>query len=338
MYNNLNKKIRKEYQVNKESAIRNHEDSIVSLLSKYPELNDINKKIKNEGISLSRYILKKDEKNIKLSEQRLEEYKKERDLFLKNKKIYDDYHKTSFNCQKCNDTGFISVDGLNKKCSCKIQKLIDKSSENYYLSLISDYNFDSFNLDLFSKEIDKKKYGIDKSPYEKALQNREACEEFIDNFHLLNERNLLFSGQSGVGKTFMASCIAERILTMGYTVLFQSSPLLFEMINKLKYGFKDAQPIDLSYEDLLNVNLLIIDDLGTESLTTAKLAELLNLLNIRNIKNRAFPCKTVISTNITDLKTMKSHFDERVFSRIVGDFDLLFFSGDDLRLKKAMRK
>ena len=88
--------------------------------------------------------------------------------------------------------------------------------------------------------------------------------------------------------------------------------------------------VDNIYENILNVDLLIIDDLGTEGKNGIKLTELFNILNTRLLNNKS--TKTIISTNLS-LQNLFNNYDERIVSRIVGNYNICYFFGDDIRFR-----
>lgn len=130
----------------------------------------------------------------------------------------------------------------------------------------------------------------------------------------------------------MSNCIANELLKKGKTVLYQTSPVLLESVIDYKMN-KNKTTSDNIYKSVLEADLLIIDDLGTESLNSMKLSELFTILNTRilNINNKI--TKTIISTNL-DINDIFKHYEERIGSRIAGYYDIYFFFGDDLRFKK----
>ena len=85
-------------------------------------------------------------------------------------------------------------------------------------------------------------------------------------------------------------------------------------------------------DSILNVDLLIIDDLRTECINNLKFTELFNIINTR-LLNQNKITKTIISTNLS-LKNLYSNYDERIVSRLVGNYDICYFFGDDIRFKK----
>ena len=127
------------------------------------------------------------------------------------------------------------------------------------------------------------------------------------------------------GKTFMSNCIAQELLSTGKTVLYQTAPILLENIIDYKMS-KQKNLLDNVYQSILNVDLLIIDDLGTESLNSMKLSELFTILNTRILNLNQKVTKTIISTNL-NMKDIFTSYEERIGSRIAGYYDIYYFVG-----------
>ena len=130
----------------------------------------------------------------------------------------------------------------------------------------------------------------------------------------------------------MSNSIANELLKKGKTVLYQTAPVLLESVIDYKMS-KQKNPSENIYKSVLESDLLIIDDLGTESLNSMKLSELFTILNTRilNLNNRI--TKTIISTNL-NINDIFKNYEERIGSRIAGYYDIYYFFGDDLRFKK----
>ena len=130
----------------------------------------------------------------------------------------------------------------------------------------------------------------------------------------------------------MSNCIAKELLKKGKTVLYQTSPVLLESVIDYKMS-KQKNSLENIYNSVLETDLLIIDDLGTESLNSMKLSELFTILNTRilNLNNKI--TKTIISTNL-NIKDIFNNYEERIGSRIAGYYDIYYFFGDDLRFKR----
>ncbi len=130
----------------------------------------------------------------------------------------------------------------------------------------------------------------------------------------------------------MSNCIAAEFIKNGKTVLYQTAPILLESVIDYKMS-KQKNPSENIYKSVLEADLLIIDDLGTESLNSMKLSELFTIINTRilNLNNKI--TKTIISSNL-NIKDIFRNYEERIGSRIAGYYDIYYFFGNDLRFKK----
>ena len=113
--------------------------------------------------------------------------------------------------------------------------------------------------------------------------------------------------------------------------MYQTAPVMLD--NLISDMFTKPENQKHFSESLLSVDLLIIDDLGTETLNSMKFTELYKIINTRLLNQNGKITKTIISTNL-DLKGLFQTYDERLVSRFVGYYDIYRFYGDDIRLKK----
>ena len=130
----------------------------------------------------------------------------------------------------------------------------------------------------------------------------------------------------------MSNCIAKELLKKGKTVLYQTAPVLLESVIDYKMS-KQKNYSENILKSVLESDLLIIDDLGTESLNSMKLSELFNIINTRILNLNQKITKTIISTNL-NIQDIFRNYEERIGSRIAGYYDIYYFFGDDLRFKK----
>ena len=130
----------------------------------------------------------------------------------------------------------------------------------------------------------------------------------------------------------MSNCIAGELLKKGKTVLYQTAPVLLESVIDYKMS-KSKNYLNNINKSVLEADLLIIDDLGTENLNSMKLSELFTIINTRilNLNNKI--TKTIISTNL-NINQIFNNYEERIGSRIAGYYNIYYFFGDDLRFKK----
>ena len=238
------------------------------------------------------------------------------------------YFEPKYECNKCKDTGFVSINNTNQYCNCFRQKLVNYEYNQNNLLKLEDENFKTFDSGFFSKEADKEKYKSDKSPYDNIMQIKKIAEIFCENLGKNEQKRLMFVGPTGTGKTFISNAIAKEVINKGYSVIYQTAPILMDMLINSKFkSLKDGNSKE-QYDKVFDVDLLIIDDLGTETLSNTKFTELFNIINTRLLKDK----KTIISTNL-NLNELASFYDERVISRIIGNYIICRFFGDDVRLK-----
>ena len=319
----------KEYEQKRLQAELDLEKKLHDFYIKNPAILNINDKINRLSIEISKTILlnKNSEKLEKLNIQ-LENLKKEKQDLLNKLSIKDDFFLPDYFCKSCNDTGYLISDN-RVMCTCLKQKLLDIQYNKSNISSLEQENFDNFNIDLFSDERDEKKYNSNISPKENLEKIKEISLNFTQNFDDPQEKNLLFTGNTGLGKTYLTNCIANELLKQGKTVLYQTAPVMLDTILDYRFGKNN----EFNYNDLLNVDLLIIDDLGTESSNNMKFSELFNILNTRLLNQNHHVTKTIISTNLS-LNNLFKTYDERIFSRLVGYYNICRFFGEDLRYKK----
>ena len=325
-----------EYEQKKRDAEFNSQKRKEKIYKKIPRLEQIDEEINKISINKTKSILISQLTNSLNTEfeNELLKLKKEKEEILKKENIDESYFKPNYECDKCKDTGYITYpDKKTEMCNCLKQKLINISYNKSNLSNLQKENFKNFNFNKFSNEINIGKYNMNISPRENIKNIKMASENFIKNFNNPETKNLFITGNTGLGKTYMTNCIANEILKQGKTVLYQTAPVLLENIIDNKFNkYKTNNTNDFNNQ-VLNVDLLIIDDLGTECINNMKLSELFTILNSRSLNLNNKITKTIISTNLS-IEKIFSVYEERIGSRIAGFYDIYYFFGDDLRLMK----
>lgn len=325
-----------EYEQKKRNAEYDLQKRKEKIYKKIPRLEEIDDKINKISIQKTKSILINQLTNSLNTEleNELLNLKKEKEEILKKENIDLSYFKPKYECDKCNDTGYITyTDRKAEMCSCLKQKLINLLYNKSNLSNLQKENFENFNFNRFSDEVNIQKYNMNISPRENIKNIKEASENFIKNFSNPETKNLFFTGNTGLGKTYMTNCIANEMLKQGKTVLYQTAPVLLENIIDNKFTKYKTNSTNDFNNQVLNVDLLIIDDLGTECINSMKLSELFTILNSRSLNLNNKITKTIISTNLS-IEKIFNVYEERIGSRIAGFYDIYYFFGDDLRLMK----
>ena len=217
-------------------------------------------------------------------------------------------------------------------CSCLKQRIYNVAYNKSNMGNLERENFSTFNIKLFSDKPNKELYNSENSPRKNMEIIKEKSISFIKNFDDPNEKNLLFTGNTGLGKTFLTNCIASEILKQGRTVLYQTAPVMLDTIIDEKFGKIDTK----LFYNVLDVDLLIIDDLGAETQNNYKIEQVFNIINTRLLNQNHKITKTIISTNLT-IEELFNFYTTRIGSRLAGNYRFLRFYGEDLRLKNSKK-
>ena len=324
-----------EYDKKRMQAIYDAEKRKTELYEKEPRLQKIDDELSKEAINISKKMISSKDSNL-LNElnNKIKDLKEEKEKILISLGKDNSYLKPTFECKDCNDTGYITNSYESVLCHCLKQKLFDIEYNKSNISNLEKDNFEHFSLDIFSNEVNENLYHSKLSPRKNMEFIYNLSQNFIKNFDDENEKNLLFTGNTGLGKTFLSSCIAKEILKKGKTVLYQTAPVMLDTI--MDYRFGKGNTSKNIYDNLLNVDLLIIDDLGTECINNMKFSELFNIINSRLLNSNNKITKTIISTNL-NLDNLFSTYDERIVSRLVGNYNICHFFGEDLRFKNKQK-
>ena len=331
MDNSTLKVLLQEYEQKRIKANLIAEQNKNNLYKNYPRLEEIENKINKLSIDKIKSILSSNTNELNKFDLKIQELQTEKEKIFKNANISANSLLPHYECKLCNDTGYISNGYKSVMCNCLKQKIFNIEYNKSNIGNIEFENFSSFSLNYYSDEINVEKYGLNISPRENIKTIKKISENFIKNFENPSEKNLLFTGNTGLGKTFLCNCIAYELLKQGKTVLYQTAPVMIDNIINCRFGKLDTNSNII--ENILNVDLLIIDDLGTETLNNMKLTELFTIINSRILNQNNKITKTIISTNL-DLKTIFSIYNERIGSRFVGHYNICKFIGDDIRFKK----
>ena len=193
---------------------------------------------------------------------------------------------------------------------------------------IADQNFAKFDMSFYSTRPDGRS-GI--SPRENMEYNLGECKAYAAKFSK-DSPNLLLFGSTGLGKTFLSTCIAEAVSARGFSVAYDTAINIVAAYETIKFGSGDGEAAAERAARYERADLLIIDDMGTEMGTAFTVSALYNLINNRLMTKRPM----IINTNLLP-ETLSEKYSPAVASRLLGEFLPLRFFGDDIRLLKMRR-
>ena len=229
-----------------------------------------------------------------------------------------------YDCPVCRDTGIVN----GRRCSCFLRMVTKVLYETSDLpAILKEENFSHFSFDWYSDTImDDSSQKSERDLAEYAVWYAKTFSKSVGK----SGDNLYIYGKTGVGKTFLTHCIAKAAIDRSASVVYESAGELFQTLANARFH-PDTEGI--SYERLvMNCDLLVIDDLGTEFLTGIILAELFQILNERIIKRKS----TVISTNLS-IQQLSARYGERITSRVLDRYKVLKLAASDIRIARHLK-
>ena len=228
-------------------------------------------------------------------------------------------------CTRCGDSGWAGAE----MCTCLKELCAQEQMKalTALLNLTDEQNFDRLRLDVYSDQPWEGK----RSPRENMKRVVTVCEGFARRFPDYPLHNLLLSGGTGLGKTFLSGCIAREVSGHGYSVVYDTAISLFSTFEAKKFS-RDLGQERQARDDTrryLNCDLLILDDLGSELTTPLAQSTLYEVVNSRLQGGK----HTIISTNLS-MEQIGARYTPQVVSRLAGAYQELTFYGDDIRRMK----
>ena len=226
-------------------------------------------------------------------------------------------------CPRCGDTGWVGA----SMCSCLRQLCAQEQiAELSKLLDLGEQSFDTFSLDFYSP---LPWPGEELSPRENMEFILEVCSNYARKFGKFYFHNLFLTGAPGLGKTFLSACIARTVSEQGFSVVYDTAVNVFARFEEQKFA-RDREEAGEAKDETrryLGCDLLILDDLGSELTTPFVQSALYTLINSRLSADR----RTVISSNLS-MDQVRQRYTPQIASRLEGEYRVLPFYGDDIRL------
>lgn len=312
-------KARIEIDRRRQTAVAVQEVHANEIAAKYPEIYSVYREIRSTASKLSDVVFSKSpnahELIEKIKDDNLSNQAKLKRM-LASFGYSEDYLSVKYHCSNCHDTGT----RMGNMCEC-LEELITK----YMVESLNEqcaiklHSFAEFRLDYYPESIKVK--GNTVSCRDKMADIVKFCMDYAKNF-TSDSPGLFMIGATGLGKTFLSCCIAQELINKGCSVAFDSVQNYLRAIEKEHFGRAEGDTLEL----ILKADLLILDDLGSEFETSFSTSVIYNIINTRCNEGRP----TIISTNIP-LQKLTERYDDRIVSRLTGNFKPLRFFGEDIR-------
>ncbi len=319
------KKVRDEFDRKRKAAQDDADARRDMVHSRLPEIEIIDKQLANTGLEVYKSAVNGEDIKLKIEQMKktTAELKALRAQILRENGFDEKCTDVIYECPVCSDTGY---DGMHY-CECFRKAMIKEA----YLSsglggALNEQSFDNFSLAYYSDA--KGENGF--SDRDKIMQILESAKKYADDFGNEKDgecRNLIFFGGTGLGKTHISTSIAKKVIEKGYSVVYDTASDILSAFEADKFSRNKSEIITEKY---LECDLLIIDDLGAEFRSQLTEASLYNLLNSRICSGKAM----IISTNLDDGRALSKAYNDRITSRLLGEFRAFGFVGSDIRFQK----
>jgi len=287
-----------------------------------PRLREIDRELRRSGAQLAMLVFRQEgDTQAELARLRAENeaLQNERQWVLDEAELPEDYLDDSPVCTLCGGTGYQG----SRMCEC-LRELCRQEQKRELSALLPTgrERFENFSLELYPDRF-YPEYGTTARTL--MQKNLAFCRKYAQEFRP-GARSLLFSGATGLGKTFLSGCVARQVSENGYSVVYVTAGKLFSDFEAVKFERAEAE----SLRDYRDCELLIVDDLGTEMTTEFVKAALYELVNTRLLERRT----SLISTNLNE-DNLEARYGGQIASRLLGGYRVIYFLGDDIR---RMRK
>ena len=217
-------------------------------------------------------------------------------------------------CDRCGGSGYVG----SAMCECLRELCRQEQKKELTFLNVGKESFDQFRLEYYPEENNIRRI------MERTFH---ACRRYAYSFSD-KSASLLFSGDTGLGKTFLSACIARTVADSGYSVMYESAGHLFGNLERAKFtGDENARR---EAEKYTACDLLIVDDLGTEMPGAFVTAALYTLVNDRLLAGKP----TIISTNL-NTEDFAHRYSPQIASRLRGSYTRIPFVGEDIRIVKS---
>lgn len=314
-------RIKTEFSQKYIEARASAEERRIELHSRFPRVREIDSLLSRTGIDIMGIIAsgKNTEEQVAMLRARNEKLLLERGAILREGGYPENYSDIQYECEKCGDTGFVNT----KMCECMKKALVLAGYESSGIgALMRSQSFDNFSLDYYKNS----PTGI-----ENMRLSVERLRAFAEGFNKDTYKNFLFIGGTGLGKTHLSTSVAKTVIDGGFDVLYVTAVGMLGDFEAKRFG--DGSDAKRDTSRYTEAELLIIDDLGTEVSNQFTLSCVYDVINMRINARKS----TIINTNLSS-KEIEAKYNERIYSRLIGEYQPILFSGTDVRKQKISRR
>lgn len=321
--NSQYQEIMRDYQAQQLRNKHEQDKRVNEIYERLPAIKELDQAVSTRAVLRARELLNGDQQALGRLREEIADLREQKTLLLASRGYPADYMEMKYRCPECRDTGY-TAEGRKCRCFRRAQIRLLYAQSNLEMVLERE-NFSTFSYEFFDDSRIEPAIGTTVARYMKQVYR--WCKDFAEQF---DEKggNLLFTGTTGRGKTFLTNCIAKELIDSYHSVIYLSAHDLFEVFSKYRFDHQTEEEMKDMYQFILECDLLIIDDLGTELNNSFTSSQLFFCVNQRLLSGRS----TIISTNLS-LDRLRDEYTDRVASRIISSYTVIPLYGADIRLR-----
>lgn len=321
--NSQYQEIMREYQAQQLKNKHAQDDRVEEVYRNIPAVRELDQEVSTRALLRGRQLLNGDASATERLREEIADLREQKAILLASRGYPADYMEMKYRCPDCRDTGYTQE---GKKCHCFLRRQIRLLyAQSNMEQVLKKENFSTFDESYFDNTAIEPAIGTTVAQYMKKV--RQWCVDFVEEFDQKGG-NLLFTGATGRGKTFLTNCIAKELIDRYHSVIYLSAHDLFEVFSKYRFAHQTEEEMRDMYLFVLDCDLLIIDDLGTELNNSFTSSQLFFCINQRLLNQKS----AIISTNLS-LDRLRDEYTDRVASRIMSNYTVIPLYGEDIRLK-----
>lgn len=321
--NSQYQEIMRDYQAQQLRNKHAQDERVQEIYREIPAVRELDQEVSSRAVLRAKELLHGDQEALGRLREEIADLREQKTILLSSRGYPADYMDMRYRCTDCRDTGYTRE---GKKCHCFLRRQIRLLyAQSNMENVLQKENFITFSEQYFDDTEIEPAIGTTVAQYMKQV--RRWCMDFVEQF---DEKggNLLFTGTTGRGKTFLTNCIAKELIDRYHSVIYLSAHDLFEVFSKYRFDHQTEEEMKDMYRFILDCDLLIIDDLGTELNNSFTSSQLFFCINQRLLAQKS----TIISTNLS-LDRLRDEYTDRVASRIMSSYTVIPLYGGDIRLK-----
>lgn len=322
-YNEVMRGYERRQSANRQDQQRRRQE----VYDRVPQIRALDQAVASCGAARARQALEGDTKARARLREELADLREQKEILLLAAGFPADYMDMRYQCPDCKDTGYAG----GRRCHCfEEARMHILYAQSNIRETLERENFLTLSLEWYDNERKFPELGMTELEYMKRVIGQ--CRDFAESFPEKG-RNILFTGGTGVGKTFLTNCISKTLIDRYLSVIYLSSQDLFDLLSRHKFNRDLPEDIEETCRHILDCDMLIIDDLGTELNNAFVSSQLFYCVNERINRQKG----TIISTNLS-LGMLRDAYSDRVTSRLMSHYVTIPLYGGDIRMRKRKPK